>query len=81
MQLFKTLGAHCSLSKPVQRRVKALKRLQLEVFDVEMKFYEELHVLEHKYENLCSSLYNKVSYICPGWRSIVDWSVCVSVSL
>ena len=45
----------------MQRRVKALKRLQRDVFDIEMKFYEELHVLEHKYEDLCSSLYDKVT--------------------
>ena len=50
----------CSLSKPVQRRVKALKRLQRDMFDIEVKFYEELHVLEHKYETMHSSLYDKV---------------------
>ena len=53
-------GICCSLSKPVQRRVKALKRLQHDMFDVEVKFYEELHALEHKYETLHSSLYDKV---------------------
>jgi len=51
----------CSLSKPVQRRVKALKRLQRDMFEIEMKFYEELHVLEHKYEKMYSSLFDKVT--------------------
>jgi len=55
-----TLGVCCSLSKPVQRRLKALKRLQRDAFEIEVKFYEELHQLEHKYENLYSSLYDKV---------------------
>jgi len=45
----------------VQRRVKALKRLQREYFDIEVKFYEELHLLEHKYENLYSSFFDKVA--------------------
>jgi len=45
----------------VLRRVKALKRQQRDLFEIEMKFYEELHVLEHKYEKLYSSLYDKVN--------------------
>jgi len=44
----------------VQRRVKALKRLQRGVFDIEVMYFEELHALEHKYENLYSSLFDKV---------------------
>jgi len=59
----------CSLSKPVQRRVKALKRLQHEMFDIEVKFYEELHVLEKKYEVLYSSLHDKVIVITPVPRA------------
>jgi len=55
----------CSLPKPVQRRVKALKRLQRDMFEIELKFYEEMHTLEHKYENLYSSLYDKVSCLLP----------------
>jgi len=45
----------------VQRRVKALKKLQRDYFDIEVKFYEELHQLEHKYENLYTSFYDKVT--------------------
>ena len=59
--MYSFCGVHCSLSKPVQRRVKALKRLQRDTFEIEMKFYEELHVLEHKYETQYSSLFDKVN--------------------
>ena len=62
----------CSLSKPVQRRVKALKRLQRDVFEIEMKFYEELHVLEHKYENLHRSLNDKVNILCAASVFVIN---------
>lgn len=38
-----------SLPAPVKRRLKALKKLQMERLKVESKFYEELHNLEAKY--------------------------------
>jgi len=50
------------LPKPVQRRVKALKRIQRDMFEIESKFYAELHTLEHKYEGLKGSLFDKVNH-------------------
>lgn len=41
-----------SLPGVVKRRLKALKKLQSEAIAVESKFFEELHNLECKYENL-----------------------------
>lgn len=41
-----------SLPAPVKRRLKALKKLQSDMSDVEAKFFEELHQLECKYEDL-----------------------------
>lgn len=40
------------LPDPIKRRLKALKKLQSEAIAVESKFFEELHNLECKYENL-----------------------------
>merc|ERR1719147_560795 len=38
-----------SLPAPVKRRLKALKKIQLETTKIEAKFYEEVHKLECKY--------------------------------
>lgn len=38
-----------SLPKSVKRRIKALKKLQAAMNDVESKFFEEVHQLECKY--------------------------------
>merc|ERR1712002_961296 len=38
-----------ALPAPVKRRIKALKKLQLETTKIEAEFYKELHLLECKY--------------------------------
>ncbi|UYV62734.1 NAP1L1, partial [Cordylochernes scorpioides] len=47
------------LPKPVKRRIKALKKLQLEHTNLEAKFYEEVHALECKYAKLYAPLYER----------------------
>lgn len=44
----------------VKRRIKALKKLQLEATHIESKFYEEVHALECKYHKQYEPLYTKV---------------------
>ncbi|XP_033112328.1 nucleosome assembly protein 1-like 1 isoform X2 [Anneissia japonica] len=48
-----------SLPKVVKRRIKALKKLQLNHTKLEAKFYEEVHQLECKYAKLYEGLYEK----------------------
>merc|ERR1712142_1097241 len=48
-----------SLPKVVKRRVKALKKLQKQMLDIESKFYEEVHELECKYASQHAPLYEK----------------------
>uniref|UniRef100_A0A1B6LNY8 Nucleosome assembly protein 1-like 4 n=1 Tax=Graphocephala atropunctata TaxID=36148 RepID=A0A1B6LNY8_9HEMI len=55
-----------SLPAPVKRRIKALKKLQLEATHTEAKFYEEVHELECKYHLLYTPLYEKRSTIIQG---------------
>ena len=50
-----------SLPKPVKRRIKALKKLQLETTKIEANFFQEVHALECKYAKLYQPLYDKVS--------------------
>ena len=58
-----------SLPAPVKRRLKALKKLQLEATKIEAKFYEEIHALECKYHELYSPLYTKRTKITKGQSS------------
>jgi len=55
-----------SLPPPVKRRLKALKKVQLETTKIEAKFYEEVHKLECKYHQLCTPLYEKRAQITKG---------------
>merc|ERR1719412_453040 len=55
-----------SLPAPVKRRLKALKKLQLEATKIEAKFYEEIHALECKYHELYNPLYEKRTKITKG---------------
>jgi len=55
-----------SLPKPVQRRLRALKNLQKETFEVETKFFEELHELEAKYEQMFAPMFEKRCKIVTG---------------
>ena len=50
----------------MKRRLKALKKLQLEATKIEAKFYEEIHALECKYHELYSPLYTKRTKITKG---------------
>jgi len=55
-----------SLPEPVKKRLKALKKIQLETTKLEAKFYEEVHQLECKYHQLCTPLYEKRAQITKG---------------
>ncbi|GAB0087691.1 nucleosome assembly protein 1-like 1-A [Sergentomyia squamirostris] len=55
-----------SLPDNVQKRIKALKNLQLEVFDIETKFYEEVYELEKKYQALYDPILEKRRNIVNG---------------
>ena len=50
-----------SLPKDVQRRIKALKKLQSEIIDVESDFYKDMHKLEIKYAQKYTALSEKVN--------------------
>lgn len=60
-----------SLPKPVIRRVKALKKLQFDMIQMESKFYEEVHQLECKYAELYAPILEKVQLII-----ILFFSLC-----
>lgn len=51
-----------NLPKAVKRRIKALKKLQLECCNIEAKFFEEVHVLECKYASIYAPTHDKVCH-------------------
>jgi nucleosome assembly protein 1-like 1 len=55
-----------SLSAPVRRKVKALKKLQRNATFIEAKFFEDVHNLECRYHKMYLPLYNKRSQIVTG---------------
>jgi len=55
-----------SLPAPVKKRIKALKKIQLDATKIEAKFYEEVHKLECKYHKLYEPLYTKRTQITSG---------------
>merc|ERR1719187_1310216 len=59
-------GYIASLPAPVKRRLKALKKIQLESTKIEAKFYEEVHKLECKYHQMYQPLYQKRAGITKG---------------
>merc|ERR1719273_1624071 len=59
-------GYISTLPAPVKRRLKALKKIQLESTKIEAKFYEEVHKLECKYHEMYLPLYEKRSKITKG---------------
>merc|ERR1712172_362333 len=59
-------GYISALPAPVKRRLKALKKIQLESMKVEAKFYEEVHKLECKYHEMYLPLYEKRSKVTKG---------------
>ena len=50
----------------MKRRLKALKKLQLESTKIEAKFYQEIHDLEIKYHEMYKPIYKKRSQINKG---------------
>ena len=78
----------CRLPKPVKRRIKALKKLQNDVIQLESQFYKEVHVLECKYATQYASLFDKVSslqlhsfflsFFFLGWKhGTINWGAFV----
>jgi nucleosome assembly protein 1-like 1 len=65
-------GYVASLPAPVLRRIKALKKLQLEATKIEAKFYEEVHQLECKYHELYTPIYSKRTTITTGEHEPTD---------
>lgn len=59
-------GYIASLPAPVKRRLKALKKVQLDATKIEAKFYEEVHKLECKYHEMYKPLYEKRTKITKG---------------
>lgn len=55
-----------ALPAPVKKRIKALKKLQLDSTKIESKFYEEIHTLECKYHKLYTPQYEKRAQIVSG---------------
>jgi len=55
-----------TLPKVVQRRIKALKKLQSDMINVEAKFYEEVHELECKYAAKYQPLYDRRKDVVSG---------------
>ncbi|XP_017786208.1 PREDICTED: nucleosome assembly protein 1-like 1-B [Nicrophorus vespilloides] len=55
-----------ALPAPVKRRIKALKKLQLEQINIEAKFFEEVHALECKYHKMYAPLYEKRHTVISG---------------
>ena len=50
-----------SLPKEVKRRIKALKKLQFSIINVEAEFYKEVNELEAKYADKYKALFDKVN--------------------
>ena len=63
-----------SLPAPVKRRLKALKKIQLESTKIEAKFYEEVHKLECKYHEMYLPLYEKRSKVTKGKFKFMKYS-------
>lgn len=49
-------------SKPILRRIRALKKNQLEALELESKFYEKVHVLEMEFDPLFKQIQEKVFF-------------------
>ena len=65
------------LMHQVRRRVKALKKLQLDATNLEAKFYEEVYALEKKYHALHNPLYQQrasITDVSIGHNILPLWS-------
>ncbi|KAG5886779.1 hypothetical protein JTB14_009412 [Gonioctena quinquepunctata] len=60
------------LPAPVKRRIKALKKIQLEATNIEAKFFKEVHDLECRYHKLYVPLYEKRTTIVNGLYEPTD---------
>ena len=56
----------------MKKRLKSLKKLQLEATNLEAKFYEEIHQLECKYHKLYTPIYEKRASITSGQLDRLD---------
>ena len=65
-------GYIASLPAPVKRRLKSLKKIQLESTKIEAKFYEEVHKLECKYHEMYKPLYEQRGRITKGIKTIIS---------
>jgi len=61
-----------SLPPQVKRRLKSLKKLQLESTRIEADFYKEVQELECRYQNLYQPLYDKRTQIVKGQHEPTD---------
>lgn len=61
-----------ALPKSVKRKIKALKKLQFETINIELKFYEEVHALECKFNNMYQPIFEKRSKIVKGEHNPTD---------
>jgi len=61
-----------ALPAPVKRRIKALKKLQLEATKIEAEFYKELHLLECKYHTSYLPYHEKRKTILLGQYEPTD---------
>jgi nucleosome assembly protein 1-like 1 len=68
----KSSGYIESLPDSVQRRIKALKKLQGELFEIESQFYTDIHNLECKYSQLYAPVLNKRRDIISGTLEPTD---------
>jgi len=65
-----------TLPKSIQRRILALKNLQMESSNIESKFYEEVHELERKYSDLYNPIWSKRSEIVSGTYEPMEEECC-----
>lgn len=61
-----------SLPKEVKRRIKALKKIQNEIINVEAEFYKEVNLLEQKYAPKYTALFEKRKEVSSAIREPTD---------
>lgn len=59
-------GMHQNASPYVQKRINALKHVQVKMLETEAAFYDELHELELKYAKVYEPMYEKRRTIVSG---------------
>ncbi|KAL1122054.1 hypothetical protein AAG570_003460 [Ranatra chinensis] len=64
----------------VEKRIRALKKIQLESICIEARFHEEVHKLECKYNELLSTLYSQREDIVSGLYEPSE-EECISLSI